>query len=136
MQSQPLMQQSRSWKILIAEDDRFLRRAAEAMFRQHGYIVVTAADGEEALCLARAEKPDLIRLDLIMPKVQGFEVLKELRADPSTSPVPVVVMTNLGQESDRQEAAEAGAADYVVKANLDLEDLAKRVEQMLAGFES
>ena len=63
-------------RVLVAEDDRYLRRAAEARLRQQGFTVLTAADGEEALRVARAEQPDLILLDLIMPKLQGFEVLR------------------------------------------------------------
>ena len=120
-------------KILLAEDDRFLRRAADATLRHHGFTVVTAVDGEQALSLARQEIPDLILLDLIMPKLQGFEVLRELKASPLTSAIPVIVLTNLGQEKDSKTAHELGALDYWVKANVGLEELAKRVESALAA---
>ena len=118
-------------RILLAEDDRFLRKAAAAMLRRQGFTVLTAEDGEEALRVARAETPDLILLDLIMPKMQGFEVLKALKSDPQTSSIPVVILSNLGQESDSKAAREMGALDYWVKANLALEELVKRVEQTL-----
>ena len=118
-------------RILLAEDDRFLRKAAEATLRQHGFTVLTAVDGEEALRLARAERPDLILLDLIMPKLQGFEVLRSLKQDPATSPIPVIVFSNLGQERDIRQAMEAGAAEYVIKVNLTLHDLVKRIEHLL-----
>jgi len=95
--------------------------------------VFTAVDGEEALNLARKEIPDLILLDLIMPKVQGFEVLRELKASPLTAGIPVIVLSNLGQEKDSQSARELGALDYWVKANVGLEELAKRVEAVLAA---
>lgn len=118
-------------KILLAEDDRFMRRAAEATLRHHGFTVITAPDGEEALRLAQCEVPELVLLDLIMPKLHGFEVLKALKSDPATSQIPVIVFSNLGQESDSRMAHELGALDYWVKSNLGLEDLAGRLELLL-----
>jgi CheY-like chemotaxis protein len=118
-------------RVLLAEDDRFLRKAAGAMLRRQGFTVLTAEDGEEAVRIARAETPDLILLDLIMPKMQGFEVLKVLKRDPITSAIPVVILSNLGQESDAKSAREMGALDYWVKANLDLEDLVRRIGEKL-----
>ena len=123
----------RAWRILLAEDDRFLRKAAEATLRQNGFVVLAAVDGEEALRLARAEAPDLVLLDLIMPKVQGFEVLRTLKQDPATAGIPVIVLSNLGQDSDVQRALEAGAAAYLIKANLPLHDLVLRVRATLEG---
>jgi len=123
----------RAWRILLAEDDRFLRKAAEATLRQNGFVVLAAVDGEEALRLARAEAPDLVLLDLIMPKMQGFEVLRALKQDPATAGIPVIVLSNLGQDSDVQRALEAGAAAYLIKANLPLHDLVLRVRATLEG---
>ena len=124
---------ARVWRILLAEDDRFLRKAAEATLRQNGFTVLTAVDGEEALRLARAEAPDLVLLDLIMPKMQGFEVLRTLKQDPATAGIPVIVLSNLGQDSDVQRALEAGAAAYLIKTNLPLHDLVLRVRATLEG---
>lgn len=118
-------------RILLVEDDRFLRKAAEATLRQRGYAVVTAADGEEALQRAAAEAPDLVLLDLIMPKLQGFEVLRRLKGDPGTAGIPVIVLSNLGQERDVQQAMEGGAVAYFIKSNLSLQDLAREVEKVL-----
>jgi CheY-like chemotaxis protein len=118
-------------RILLAEDDRFLRKAGETTLRRHGFTVVTAADGEEALRLAQAEAPDLILLDMIMPKLQGFEVLRRLKQDPATAPIPVIVLSNLGQDRDVQQALEAGAVAYLIKANLPLERLVERVNDVL-----
>jgi len=118
-------------RILLAEDDRFLRRAAEATLRKHGFVVLTAVDGEEALRLAREEAPDLILLDLIMPKLQGFEVLRALKQEPATAGIPVIVLSNLGQDSDIQQALEAGALAYIIKAHLPLQDLIVRVQAAL-----
>lgn len=118
-------------RILLVEDDRFLRKAAEATLRQRGYAVATAADGEEALQQAAAEAPDLILLDLIMPKLQGFEVLRRLKGDPGTAGIPVIVLSNLGQERDVQQAMEGGAVAYFIKSNLSLQDLVREVDKVL-----
>ena len=120
-------------RILLAEDDRFLRRAAEAALKRAGFTVLAAADGEEALRMAMAEKPDLVLLDLIMPKLQGFEVLKALKGDPATAAIPVVVLSNLGQDGDVQRALEGGAVAYLVKANLSLDELVARARETLAA---
>jgi DNA-binding response OmpR family regulator len=120
-------------RILLAEDDRFLRKAAEAALRRHGFEVLAAVDGEDALRRAREEPPDLILLDLIMPKLNGFEVLRELKQDLLTASIPVIVLSNLGQEGDVQHAMEGGAAAYCIKANLSLEELVRRVEEALAN---
>jgi DNA-binding response OmpR family regulator len=117
-------------RILVIEDDRFLRKAAEAALRRHGYTVLTASDGETGLHAARAEHPDLVLLDLIMPGMQGFEVLKLLKEDASTTSIPVIILSNLGQDSDVKAALEAGAVDYLVKANLALDMLVERVRAL------
>jgi CheY-like chemotaxis protein len=123
----------RRWRILLVEDDRLLRRVAEAALAQHGIDVLTAADGEEALRLARSEPLDLILLDLIMPKLGGFEVLRELKADPATDSIRVVVLSNLAQETDVQQALRAGAVAHLVKSNLSPRELAARVKSELTG---
>jgi DNA-binding response OmpR family regulator len=123
----------RKQTILLVEDDRFLRRAAEAMLQRRGFTVFTASDGEEAVRLAREAQPSVVLLDVIMPKLQGFEVLRILKEDPATTRTPVIMLSNLGQESDVQRALDRGARGYFVKANLSLEDLVKRVEEALAS---
>ncbi len=120
-------------RVLLAEDDRFLRKAAETALKRQGFTVLAAVDGEEALRMARAETPDVVLLDLIMPNLQGFEVLRALKADPATKKIPVIILSNLGQESDVRQALEAGAAGYFVKANLSLHDLIKRVGEATGG---
>lgn len=120
-------------RLLLVEDDRFLRKAAEVMLRRNGFEVLTAQDGEAGLAVARAERPALILLDLIMPRMQGFQVIEHLKQDPATAGIPVIVMSNLGQESDVQRAMEAGALAYVVKSNVALNELADRVRAVLAG---
>jgi len=122
----------RARRVLLAEDDRFLRRAAEARLTRHGLQVLTAADGEEALRVARAEPLDLVLLDVVMPKLDGFEVLKSLRQDAATANLPVIVLSNLGQERDVAQAKALGAIAFLVKANLSLQDLVDRVDAALA----
>jgi CheY-like chemotaxis protein len=120
-------------RILLVEDDHFLRKAAQTSLKRHGYHVVTASDGEEALRLVRTEKPELILLDLIMPKVQGFEVLRALKADAETAAIPVIVLSNLGQDHDHDATLAAGAIAHLVKANISLEELVATVDRALAG---
>lgn len=120
-------------RILLAEDDRILRRAGEATLRKKGYSVITAVDGEDALAKARAHKPDLILLDVMMPKLQGFEVLSQLKDDPSTRNIPVIMLSNLEREADIRKAMEAGARDYVVKSSVQLDQLTAKIAEVLDG---
>jgi DNA-binding response OmpR family regulator len=117
----------------VVEDDRFLRRACEAGLRRRGYAVLTAADGEEGLRLARTETPDLILLDLLMPKVSGLEMLRALRADTSMRNLRVLILSNSSREQDAQEIKGLGSEGYLVKANLSLHELADHVAKILEG---
>lgn len=125
------MPESNACKILVAEDDKFLARAYEFKLGKMGYRVILAADGEEAMTKLREDKPDLLLLDLIMPKKNGFEVLAEVKADSKLKDIPVIIMSNLGQEADVKKGIQAGALDYVIKANTSLEDVVKRIEKVL-----
>ena len=118
-------------RVLLAEDDRFLRKAAETTLKRQGYLVITAADGEEALRVARAEPLDLILLDLIMPKLNGFEVLNALKQNPLTAHIPIIILSSLGQDRDMRQAMDAGAAAYVIKTDLSLHALVQRVNEVL-----
>lgn len=123
-------------RILLVEDDRFLRRACEVSLRQRGFTVDTAVDGEEALRAIHGEHgeaPDLILLDLLMPKVTGLEVLRTLRADPGTRDLPVLVLSNSSREQDVEEIKRLGVAGYYVKADLSLQELGDRVAHLLGG---
>jgi diguanylate cyclase (GGDEF)-like protein len=119
-------------RILLAEDSRFLRRATELILAKAGYEVVTAADGIEALNVARAVSPDLIILDLMMPRMNGVDVLRSLKQDPATSAIPVIVLTGLSQKNDLT-LLEAGAAAYYEKTKLIPEALEGIVQSVLAG---
>lgn len=118
-------------RVLLVEDDRFLRRAVEARLRQFGFVVLTAGDGEEALRVVRAEAPDLVLLDLLIPKILGVEVLRALKADDRTRGIPVLVLSNSSREKDVEEVMRLGAVGYLVKANLSLQELGDRVSRLL-----
>jgi CheY-like chemotaxis protein len=120
-------------RVLLVEDDRFLRRACEASLRQRGFTVQTAADGEEGLRLARAEAPDIILLDLLMPKLSGLEVLRALKADAATRGLPVMVLSNSSRQQDIDEITRLGVVGYFVKADLSLQALGDRIAQLLSG---
>lgn len=122
-------------KILIIEDDPNLIELYETKFVMEGYEVISAPDGAAGLEKAASEQPAIILLDILMPNVNGFEVLKELKAKPETSNIPVIVYTNLGSsDSDekRDLAFSLGAADYLVKALHEPESIVERVDQILA----
>jgi CheY-like chemotaxis protein len=122
-------------RLLLIEDDRFLRKAAEVMLRKQGFDVLTAPDGEAGVEAAIEQRPDVVLCDLIMPKMQGFQVIERLKQDERTAAIPVIVMSNLGQESDVQRAMAAGAVAYVVKSNVALQELAGKVRAVLASRE-
>jgi CheY-like chemotaxis protein len=104
-------------RILLAEDSKPIRRANESALLKAGYEVICAVDGESALRLAREQKPDLILLDMIMPKMSGPEVLQCLKSDAATAGIPVVVLSGL-TEKNRQKLMDAGAEDYLEKSSL------------------
>jgi len=117
--------------ILLAEDDRFLRRACETKLKQCGFDVRVAVDGDEALSLARQHAPDLLLLDLLMPKRDGLSVLKALKADTATSAIPIVIISNSSKDLEMQNASDLGAVDYWIKSNLSLQELCDRVQRLL-----
>lgn len=118
-------------RILVVEDDPFLRKACATSLQQRGYVVLTAADGEAGLAMACAERPALILLDLLMPKVTGVEVLRALKASPDTRDIPVLVLTNSSRADDHTRVQALGANGYLVKANLSLKLLAQTVASLL-----
>jgi DNA-binding response OmpR family regulator len=120
-------------RILLVEDDRYLRRACEATLQRRGFTVRVASDGEEGLRLARSENPDLILLDLLMPKMSGLEMLRALRSDEDTCRIPVLVLSNSSSPRDAGEVSALGIEGYWVKANLSLKELGDRVTSLLGA---
>jgi CheY-like chemotaxis protein len=117
-------------KLVIADDETFIRQAYKESLTREGYDVIVAENGEEAYEKILSEKPDLIILDLIMPKMNGFEVLKKIKSDPGIQSIPVAVLSNLSQPSDEEEAKKLGAVDFIVKSDISLEELMARIKRM------
>jgi len=118
-------------KLMLVEDDNNLREIYEARLQAEGYTIVSAKDGEEALVLAKAEKPDLIISDIMMPKISGFEMLDILRNTDGLKDVKVIMLTALGQNDDQEQADRLGADRYLVKSQVTLEDIVKATHQLL-----
>ena len=117
-------------KILIIEDESALQKTLGEVLSQQGYEVLPALNGEVGLKLAQSEKPDLILLDLVLPKIHGFDVLKKIKDNPETKEIPVIILTNLESMEDVKRAMELGATTYLVKANYSLEELTIKIKQV------
>lgn len=120
-------------KILLVEDEPLLANLLKQRLEKDGIEVTLARDGEEALARLRDSKPDLILLDIILPKISGFELMETLQADPQFERAPVIVISNLGQESDVARGAALGAIEYFVKAKVSIEELVEHVKTFLTG---
>ena len=118
-------------KILLVEDDQDLQEMYETKFTMEGYEVIKAENGADALNIVSATKPQIILLDIVMPEVDGFQVLKDLKADPATQNIPVILLTNLGQEGDIKRGMELGAVDYLIKANFTPNEVVAKVKKVL-----
>jgi len=118
-------------KILVIEDDKFLRQLVTKKISKRDYNIVEAVDGESGLEKAEEEDPDLILLDLILPGIDGFEVLSELKDDPELSTIPVVILSNLGQKDEIEKGLQMGAEDYLVKAHFTLSEIVEKIEEVL-----
>ncbi len=118
-------------KVMLVEDDNNLREIYEARLQAEGYTIVAAKDGEEALVIAKAEKPDLIISDVMMPRISGFEMLDILRNTDGLKEVKVIMLTALGQSDDQQRADRLGADRYLVKSQVTLEDIVKVAHELL-----
>lgn len=119
-------------KILLVEDDMALRDIYSTRFLAEGYEVATASDGEQALTVAVKEKPDLILLDIMMPKISGFDVLDILRTTPETKTCKIIIMTALSQPADVEKGKMLGADEYLVKSQVTLTDVVDKVKSVLA----
>lgn len=121
-------------KILIIEDDPLMARLYEKAFRFEGYDVDVAGDGLEGLDKVRNNKPTLVLLDIMMPKMNGLEVLAKLKSDPDTRHVPVVILTNLAGEKDTEDALTKGAVKYIIKSEYEPKQVTGMVKEVLAGY--
>ena len=117
--------------ILFIEDELTLQKVIGRFLEEEGYQVKNALDGDIGLEIAKKYKPDLILLDIILPKKDGFEVLKELKRDEATKNIPVIVLTNLESDVDVGKALSLGATTYLVKANYKLEEITKKIKEII-----
>ena len=118
-------------KILFIEDETALQQAVGKVLRESGYEVLSAMDGEEGLANAKSKEPDLILLDLILPRKDGFALLEELKKNPETRRIPVLVLSNLGENAQVERALSLGADAYMVKTSYRLHEVVEKIKAML-----
>ena len=119
-------------KILLVEDDPFLLDMYSTKFKDVGFNIVVAQDGEMAITKAKEERPDLVLLDVVLPKKDGFEVLKTLKSYSATAGIPVILLTNLGLDSDVKRGLELGAQSYIIKAHFTPTEVVAKVKEVLS----
>lgn len=119
-------------KILVAEDDKLISNSLSDALKAAGFEAVAAFDGEEAVAKAKEIQPDLLLLDIMMPKLDGISVLWEMKANPETAKVPVIVLTNIADAETISKIVEAGASDYLLKSDQSVDDIVQKVRDVLA----
>ena len=117
--------------ILIVEDDKFLRELIAKKLIKEGYDIFEAADGEEGVKKIKDEKPNLILLDLVLPGIDGFEVLSRMKEDPTLAKTPVIILSNLGQKEDIEKGLKLGAIDYLIKAHFTPGEIVEKIKSVL-----
>ncbi|MBP7822390.1 MAG: response regulator [Candidatus Moranbacteria bacterium] len=117
--------------VLIIEDDSFYSNVYKTKIEKEGLSAVLASDGEEALKIAMEKKPALVILDLVMPGKDGFQTLTEMSSDPNLKDIPVVVLSNLSQEEDIKYVMDLGAKEYIIKANIPINELIQKIKKYL-----
>ena len=118
-------------KILLVEDDVFLANIYQKKFEVEGFDISVADDGEKGLKEAEKKMPDLILLDVLLPKLDGFAVLKALKKNSKTKDIPVILLTNLGQKDDVEKGMEMGAEDYLIKIHFKPSEVVAKVRKVL-----
>jgi DNA-binding response OmpR family regulator len=117
--------------ILIVEDDKFLRELIAKKLQKEGYNISEAVDGEEGIKKIKTEKPDLVLLDLILPGIDGFEVLSRMKADEELAGIPVIILSNLGQREEIERGLKLGANDYMIKAHFTPREIIDKIKSVL-----
>ena len=118
-------------KILFIEDESTLQKTFAGILEPEGFELIPALDGEIGLNLAKIEKPDLILLDLILPKLHGLELLEKIKQDEATKNIPVIVLTNLGDKETVSRILGTGGTEYLVKSDWNIRDIVKKIEDIL-----
>lgn len=117
--------------ILVIEDDKFLRELISRKLIGEGFDVLEAVDGEEGIKKIKEGKPDLVLLDLILPSIDGFEVLTRVRDDPAVSSIPIIILSNLGQREEVEKGLKLGAIDYLIKAHFTPGEIIEKIKNVL-----
>lgn len=117
-------------KILVVEDDKFLRELISQKLSREGYTVIEAVDGEKGIESIKENVPGLVLLDLILPGIDGFEVLAKMKADPNLANIPVIILSNLGQKDDIEKGMEMGATDYLIKAHFTPGEIIQKIQSI------
>ena len=117
--------------ILIVEDDKFLRDLIAQKLTKEGYDILTAIDGEEGIKKIKEGKPDLILLDLILPGIDGFEVLSRMKGDENLAKIPVIILSNLGQREEVERGLKLGVNDYMIKAHFTPREIIDKIKTIL-----
>lgn len=120
-------------QVLLIEDDQFLASLLRNRLKKEGFEVALATTGPEALEILKTLRPGIILLDIILPGRSGFEVLEEIRADPQIKDTPVIIISNLGQETDMERMKALGAIEYFVKARSSIDDIVARSKEVVGG---
>ena len=121
--------------IVLADDESYIAIAYRDGLERAGFAVTVADNGQDALGAITLIKPDIVLLDLIMPKMNGFEVLKAIKADPALANIPIIVLSNLSQVTDEAEVRRLGANDFLIKSDYSLKQIIEKVESVLAVTE-
>ncbi|MFH1947460.1 MAG: response regulator [Candidatus Magasanikbacteria bacterium] len=117
--------------VLLVEDDTFLANIYQTKFTMEGFKVSVSENGETGLSDAKKKNPDIILLDILLPKLDGFAVLEKLQADAELKKIPVILLTNLGQKDDVSKGLEMGAKDYLIKAHFKPSEVVDKVKEIL-----
>jgi len=119
--------------VLLVEDDTFLANIYKTKFEMEGFKISVSDNGENGLKDVKSKKPDIILLDILLPKMDGFAVLEKLKKDGETKDIPVILLTNLGQKDDVEKGLEMGAADYLIKAHFKPSEVVDKVKKILGN---
>jgi len=117
--------------ILIIEDDDFFRELIKKKLLSKDFDVLEAVDGEKGIEAMKEKKPDLVLLDLLLPNIDGFEVLLKVKADSSVSSIPIIILSNLGQQEDIERGLKLGAVDYLIKSQFDIDQIMEKIKNVL-----
>ena len=120
-------------KVLVVEDEQLIADLLQKKMREEGYYAFVAKDGEEALAQIREERPDIVLLDIVLPRLNGFEVLSEMRKDEELRKIPVIIISNSGQPTEIEKAKEAGVRDWLVKTEFDPQEVLEKVQRQIGS---